>query len=292
MEVNTSKIRILVVGANGQLGSELRVIALTQNVLDFIFSDIDELDITQALAVNKALGLHKPHFVVNCAAYTAVDRAEEEGELAFKLNSEAPRLLASACKQVGAKLIHVSTDYVFNGNSCEPYTEESITSPTSVYGESKLEGEKAVIASGAGMVIRTSWLYSSFGNNFVKTIASKVSKGEILSVVYDQVGTPTWARDLARAIVTIIGQAPEKFKAEIFNFSNEGVCSWYDVAKDISAYLNANCQIFPILSCEYKTLATRPHYSVLSKSKIKGAFPVEVPYWRDSLYSCLKDIKG
>ncbi|PKP34614.1 MAG: dTDP-4-dehydrorhamnose reductase, partial [Bacteroidetes bacterium HGW-Bacteroidetes-15] len=232
-EISNNLLRILVTGSNGQLGSEIRAIAEKYPQLHFIFTDVDELDITDKNSLASFFKNSKPNFVINCAAYTAVDGAEDDKYNAFRINAEAPKLLAEASKVVGAKLIHISTDYVFNGRTWEPYTEDYPTSANSVYGESKLQGEKWVLESGNAMVIRTSWLYSNYGNNFVKTIARKGQTTDFLRVVYDQVGTPTWGHDLAKAIIDIIVQSPKNFVSEIFHYSNEGVCSWYDFAIEI-----------------------------------------------------------
>jgi dTDP-4-dehydrorhamnose reductase len=287
----TIKIKVLVAGANGQLGSELRAMAYLNSCLEFIFTDIDQLDITNESRVVSFFEDIKPHFIVNCAAYTAVDKAEEDQENAFSINATAPKILANAAKGIGARIVHISTDYVFNGRAWEPYTEESKTSPNSVYGKSKLMGEESVLETGVGMVIRTSWLYSEYGNNFLKTIATKAKTSDSLRVVYDQIGSPTWAKDLAKAIVEILLKGDEKFVPNIFHYSNEGVCSWYDFAKEIVEFFNLDCQLFPILSCEYKTLASRPPYSVLNKSKIKNTFGFSIPHWKESLHSCLERLK-
>jgi dTDP-4-dehydrorhamnose reductase len=286
----TIKTKVLVTGANGQLGSELMALAGGYNSIEFNFTDIEQLDITNPSVVSLYVKNFSPDYIVNCAAYTAVDKAEEDELKAFEINANAPKIIADAAKEVGAMFIHVSTDYVFNGRSWEPYSEGSPTSPNSVYGKSKLKGEEYVFASGVGMVIRTSWLYSIYGNNFVKTIARKGKTAESLRVVYDQVGSPTWANDLAKAIIQIILKGKEKFVPEVFHFSNEGVCSWYDFANEIVNYYNLKCPVFPVLSCEYKTLASRPPYSVLNKAKIKNTFDISIPHWKESLHNCLANL--
>ena len=282
--------KIILTGANGQLGTDIRLICEAKNDERFIFTDIAELDITNHESVRKFFSLHNPDLVVNCAAYTAVDKAEEEVEKAFLLNSEAPKILATEAKKTGAKLIHVSTDYVFNGKNYIPYNEETQTSPNSAYGKSKLEGEKNALETGISMVIRTSWLYSPHGNNFMKTIIKKGKELPQLNVVFDQIGTPTLAKDLATAIIEIINQGKGSFQNEVFHFSNEGVCSWYDFAKEIVQQLAINCKINAILSNEYPTAAVRPPYSVLDKTKVKKAYGIEIPHWRESLCSCIKEI--
>jgi dTDP-4-dehydrorhamnose reductase len=284
-------MKVLVTGANGQLGSELKTLANKHNDIDFIFADINELDITDKNQVSNLIQSLKPNFLVNCAAYTAVDNAEKNAEEAFKVNAVGPQNLAEAARKAGVNLIHISTDYVFNGMSWIPYTEDCPTTPQSVYGESKHKGEEMVLASGVGMVIRTSWLYSEFGNNFVKTISKKCKESSSLRVVYDQIGSPTWANNLAEAIIGIIVKGNNHFLPEVFHFSNEGVCSWYDIAVEISRFRNSNCQIIPILTADYKTIANRPPFSVLNKSKIKKAYEISIPHWRDSLISCLHNIE-
>lgn len=275
--------RLLITGANGQLGMALREEIGTGGGREVLYTDVHELDITNANSLSKTFEEFKPNFIVNCAAYTAVDRCEAEEELAARLNSHAPGLMAQLAKSRGAKLIHISTDYVFDGRACEPYSEAHPVGPTSAYGRTKLQGEQLALASGACMVIRTSWLYSRYGHNFVKTIASKGLTMPELNVVYDQIGSLTWANDLARAILSITERGEENFAPEVFHYSNEGVCSWYDVAKFITSELGTNCKINPILSSQYPTPAKRPPYSVLNKSKIKEKYGVEIPHWYDSL---------
>lgn len=292
MEQTTSnkKVTVLITGSKGQLGSEIRAIAELYNQLEFIFTDIDELDITSFDSLASYLQEKKPNYIVNCAAYTAVDRAEDEPEKAFLLNAEAPKLLAESVMLIGAKLIHVSTDYVFNGKSWEPYTEEHQTSPNSAYGSSKLKGEEYVLANDNTMVIRTSWLYSNYGNNFVKTIARKGQTNDELKVVFDQIGTPTWGHDLAKAIVDLVIKSQDVFSPGVYHYSNEGVCSWYDFALEIVSYLDIKCKVTPVLSTEYQTKANRPPYSVLNKAKIKKTFGISIPHWRESLHKCLTNI--
>ena len=284
-----SKLNVLVTGANGQLGSELKRLSELACQMQFTFVDIDELDIANAQHVSAFINRLKPSFVVNAAAYTAVDNAELEPDRAFSINADAVENLAHAAKSSNAKLIHISTDYVFNGQSYLPYNEDDVTNPNSVYGESKLKGEEYAISSGVGMVIRTSWLYSAFGNNFMKTILAKSADGK-LKVVFDQVGSPTWANDLAKAIIVIIEHSKNSFLNQVFHYSNEGVCSWYDFANEILRIKGICCDINPVLSSEFKTRANRPHYSVLNKQKVKSAFGISIPYWRDSLKECLNSL--
>jgi len=288
--INMSQIKVFITGANGQLGSELQSLAEQHMNISFLFTDIDTLDITDSNAVKSFFMNYRPDYVVNCAAYTAVDKAEVDEENAFRLNASAPAILASAADELGFKLIHISTDYVFNGRTWEPYCENDSPSPNSVYGKSKHNGEEEVLKSNNAMVIRTSWLYSVYGKNFVKTIASKANKSQELRVVFDQIGSPTWANDLAKAIVDIILLGKDKFKPNIFHYSNEGVCSWYDFALEIVSFYRLKCKIIPILSCEYLVAANRPPYSVLNKNKIKETFGLGIPHWKDSLLKCLSTL--
>lgn len=285
----TNDCIVLVTGSNGQLGSELQVIAKNYPQIQFIFTDIDKLDITNSKHIISFFNKYKPTFVINCAAYTAVDAAEEDERAALLLNYESPKLLANVSKDFGAKFIHLSTDYVFNGNACIPYREDFQTSPTSVYGRTKLKGEIAALESGVSIIIRTSWLYSVFGNNFMKTIIRKGVELGKLRVVYDQIGSPTWASDLANVIVGIVLRSKEDFAPGIYNYSNEGVCSWYDFAYEIVSKQGINCTVTPVLSSEYQTKAPRPSYSVLDKSKIRSRFAITIPHWKDSLHKCLKE---
>jgi dTDP-4-dehydrorhamnose reductase len=286
----TSKVQVLVTGANGQLGSEFRALESEYSGIQFSFTDVDDLDITKREEVIAFLVQHKPTFVINCAAYTAVDRAEDDEPNAQKLNALAPMYLAEAAMQVDARVIHISTDYVFDGKTYIPYSESFPPSPNSIYGRTKYEGEQYILQSGVGMVIRTSWLYSIYGKNFVKTIAQKSMQSDTLSVVYDQVGTPTWANDLAQAILAIVQKGQSQFIPDVFHYSNEGLCSWYDLAVEINTFLGSGSKILPILSSEYPTKANRPPYSVLSKAKIKDKYDVNIPHWRESLIKCLNSL--
>ena len=281
---------ILVTGCNGQLGNEIQRIH-SEYPYHFIFTDIHNLDITNREQLDKIFCDNTIDFIINCAAYTNVNKAESDIENCNLLNKTAPGLLAEFATKYKSFLIHVSTDYVFDGTNHKPYTESDATQPISVYGKSKLDGEIEIIYNAKrAVIIRTSWLYSSFGNNFVKTMLNVgLEKGE-LKVVYDQVGTPTYAGDLAKAILNIIPQTDKIKQVEIFNFSNEGVCSWYDFAKEIIDISQIKCSVFPVTSQAFPTPVKRPHYSVLSKEKIKQFFNLEIPYWKDSLKECLKKI--
>jgi dTDP-4-dehydrorhamnose reductase len=285
-------INILVTGANGQLGSEIRDIQSGFPEYVFLFTDIDTLDITDAKAIQKTINVFKPQIVINCAAYTAVDKAESDKKLADLINVNAPELLAIACEKSKAVLIHISTDYVFDGKSYRPYKETDHPKPTGYYAKTKLDGENEIqINSSRSVIIRTSWLYSSFGKNFVKTILHYAKERGKLNVVYDQVGSPTYARDLANAILKIIPDALNLNNHEIFHYANEGALSWYDFAQAIVELAGIPCEISAIESKDYPTPAPRPHYSVLNKNKFKTTFGIEIPFWRDSLKSCLEKMK-
>ncbi len=284
--------RILVTGSNGQLGSEIRELTKNDGTNVYFYTDVSELDITDKSAVNKFIENHQIDIVVNCAAYTQVDKAEEEEKTAFLINATAPGNLAEACKKYDATLFHISTDYVFDGSNNVPYIETESTSPLGVYGRSKLEGEEFIQQSGCNyLIIRTSWLYSSFGHNFVKTIGRLSSEKEELKVVFDQVGTPTYARDLATVIFAIIQNDQFKDRKGVYHYSNEGVCSWYDFAKAINDLFGNNCNIIPCLSDEFPAKVPRPHYSVLDKTNIKNDFSIEIGYWKDSLCKCVELLK-
>ncbi len=282
---------ILVTGANGQLGTEIRNLANFYASYIFTFTDYQELDITNPNACEDLIKKTKPNFIINCAAYTAVDKAEQEKTEANLLNATAPKILADLCKNLNVKLIHISTDYVFDGKTYLPYKETDDVNPESAYGKTKLLGELNVLDSGVGMVIRTSWLYSAYGNNFVKTILKHGAIKPELGVVFDQIGSPTWAHDLAKAILDIISKGEDHFTPEIFHYSNEGVCSWYDFAHEIISISNLQCQVKPIETKDYPTPAIRPKYSVFNKQKIRNLYNLEIPYWRDSLIECLKQLR-
>ncbi len=286
--------KILITGSNGQLGSELKKIASQNTDFEYLFTDVEDLDIANKEQVLAYMHKHKPAFIVNCAAYTAVDKAESDEAVAHIINAKAPAFLAEGARTINAKFIHISTDYVFDGKSYAPYTEETKTNPTSVYGKTKLEGEQfALNAYTETIIIRTSWLYSTFGNNFVKTMIKLGNERDSLGVIFDQVGTPTNAKDLAEAIFAIISQTDKNkssFIPGIYHYSNEGVCSWYDFAIQIHEYAGITCNVKPLLSKEYPTAAPRPHYSVLDKSKIKKTFQITVPYWKNSLLECINSL--
>ncbi len=288
-------MKILVTGAYGQLGNELKMLSAEYPEWQFLFTDADTLDITDAFTVQSFFDRNKPDFVINCAAYTAVDKAENDVETAEKVNALAPELLAKATAETGAKLIHISTDYVFDGTSHLPYSESDAINPVSVYGKTKLDGEERTLAANQQtMIIRTSWLYSSFGNNFVKTMLRLGRERGLLNVVFDQVGTPTYAADLASVILFIIAGAeakPEDFVPGVYHYSNEGVASWYDFAKTIFELSEMNVRVNPVRSDLFPTAAKRPAFSVLDKTKIKTTFCAEIPYWKDSLEICLGKLR-
>lgn len=279
---------ILVTGSSGQLGQEIQVLA-TNSVHNFHFLNSSELDITNFEKVASFFAQNEIDFCINCAAYTAVDKAESEEEKANLINNLALENLASLCQKHQAKLIHVSTDFVFDGKAYQPYREEATTNPLGVYGATKLKGEKHVL-NVQGIVIRTSWLYSSFGKNFVKTMLKLAESRAELSVIFDQIGTPTYAAHLADAILKIIESDSINSNEGMYHFSNEGVASWYDFAHAIFSLKNLNIKLNPIEIKDYPTPAKRPHYSVLNKAKIKADFNLEIPHWRDALEDCLKKI--
>jgi dTDP-4-dehydrorhamnose reductase len=292
---------ILVTGANGQLGNEIRIVAQSSSD-SYIFTDINHidgvettyLDITDLKAVRKIVTEHQVNAIINCAAYTNVDKAEEDVALCTLLNRQAPENLAIAMKEVNGLLVHISTDYVFGGDSYNiPYKEEQHGTPTGVYGCTKLLGEQAIQVVGCNhVIIRTAWLYSEFGKNFCKTMMNLTATKPQLKVVFDQVGTPTYALDLARAIAVVL----ERFDGSqtgIYHYSNEGVCSWFDFAKMIAEYSGkTECDVQPCHSDEFPSPVKRPSYSVLDKTKIKKVFGVKIPYWTDSLKQCISNLKN
>ncbi|MGN1245401.1 MAG: dTDP-4-dehydrorhamnose reductase [Muribaculaceae bacterium] len=283
---------LLVTGANGQLGNEMqRIVVANPGVVNATFTDVDTLDITDAAAVRAFIEHHSIDVIVNCAAYTAVDRAEDDMVLCAKLNIEAVANLASAAHDFGAKVLHISTDYVFDGFGHRPYEETDEPNPRSTYGITKLQGERELLKYAPdSIIVRTAWLYSPFGKNFVKTMLSLGESRDKLSVVFDQVGTPTAAADLAAAIFTII--TAEQWKPGIYHFSNEGAISWYDFTKAIHRIAGiTDCEVSPIKSKDYPTRAVRPFYSVLDKSKIKATFGITIPYWEESLARCIAELK-
>lgn len=280
--------RILVTGANGQLGSEMRRLGeISPN--EYIFTDVAELDITDKDAVIAFTQQNNINVIVNCAAYTNVDKAEDDEATAELINATAVRNLAEAAKSVDATLFHVSTDYVFGSEGNTPRTEDMPLNPLGAYGRTKLHGEQAIAEVGAkAIIIRTAWLYSEYGNNFLKTMLRLTKEKETLNVVFDQVGTPTYAGDLAMTIFSIIEGDYYKGNEGVYHFSNEGVCSWYDFAQEISTAMGHKCQISPCHSNEFPSKVTRPPYSVLDKTKIKRTFGVDIPHWRESMIYCLK----
>ncbi len=274
--------RVLVTGANGQLGQELRRVAATLSD-SYIFATHEQLDITLRDAVFSEVEKEKIDVIINCAAYTNVDRAEQDVEVANKLNNIAVGYLSQAAKQYGATLIHISTDYIFDGDASVPYREECEPNPIGVYGRTKLAGEQSIIASGCRYIIlRTSWLYSMWGTNFVKRISELSQQREELSVVADQVGSPTYAADLAEAIGAII-ESGQLQKQGVYNYSGDGQCSWFELAQAVVAQRGSCCKVVPISSEEYPSAVQRPHYSVLDKSKFKSTFGLSIPHWSESL---------
>jgi dTDP-4-dehydrorhamnose reductase len=285
---------ILITGAAGQLGNELRIVSRNYYGYDFIFTDIDTLDLTNPDNTSDFIKKSNPDWVINCAAYNQVDRAESEPDIAMLINSAAIKNITDSIRGTEVRFIHISTDYVYNGLSCVPYTEDSTPEPSSAYGRSKLAGEKFALQHYGSMIIRTSWLYSSFGANFVKTILKNAKEKESLKVVFDQTGTPTYAADLAGTIMHIVASVirnQSAFYAGIYNYSNEGVCSWYDFATEIVKEAGLDCKIYPVRSSEYPAAATRPSFSVMDKTKIKDNYSITIPHWRASMKKCLELLK-
>lgn len=279
-------MNILITGCNGQLGNEIQLLQAQYAQHTWLNTDVNELDITDKAAIERFVEANEIDGIVNCAAYTAVDKAESDPQLARKLNADAPAFLSEAVAKRGGWMVQVSTDYVFNGTKHTPYVETDEPCPNSIYGQTKLEGEQAVSKLCPNtMIIRTAWLYSEFGNNFVKTMIRLGREREQLGVIFDQVGTPTYAHDLATAIMTAIDKG---IKPGVYHFSNEGVTSWYDFTKSIHRLAGINtCQVSPLHTAEYPTPACRPAYSVLDKTKIKAAYRIEIPHWEESLAKCI-----
>ncbi|MDP2088747.1 MAG: dTDP-4-dehydrorhamnose reductase [Flavobacteriaceae bacterium] len=282
---------ILVTGSNGQLGSELRELSRDFRQYQFFFTDLAELDVTDKNVIQKLIVQNQINSIINCAAYTAVDKAESEPEMADKINHIAVKNLAEAAKTCNCKIIHISTDYVFDGTNHQPYIETDAANPQSVYGSTKLAGELALMNVNPrnSIIIRTSWVYSSYGNNFVKTMLKQGKERDELNVIDDQIGTPTYAKDLALVILETLPLLTNE-KVEIYHFSNEGVCSWYDFAKAIFELTDTTLIVNPIKTAQYPTVAKRPHYSILNKSKIKETFSITIPHWKKSLKECLNKL--
>ncbi len=286
-------IRILVTGGNGQLGNELKALAPEFAHFGMTFTDLPELDLTDENALHDYFDHHGFDVVINCAAYTAVDKAENDPVGAMKVNRDVVKSLVTMCNHYDSYLIHISTDYVFDGRSERPYREDDPTNPQSVYGHSKLAGEEAMMdCLNPGLIIRTSWLYSSYGNNFVKTIMKKAEEGNPLKVISDQYGNPTYARDLAKAILEILPGAMAQNDLNILHYSNEGICSWYEFAVSIVELAGIPCEINPISSTGYPLPAPRPAYSALDKSLIKSKFGISIPGWKESLKECIVSMKS
>ena len=284
-------MNILVTGCNGQLGNEIQLLEREYPQHQWYNTDVQELDITDVNAIRQFVLEHQIDGIINCAAYTAVDKAEEQEELCTKLNAEAPAYLASAVGSRGGWMIQISTDYVFDGTSHVPYVEDDDTCPNSVYGRTKLVGELNVQElCEKSMIIRTAWLYSTFGNNFVKTMIRLGKERSELGVIFDQIGTPTYAHDLAHVIMTVVRKG---IVPGVYHFTNEGVISWYDFAKAIHRIAGIKtCHVRPLHTAEYPTPARRPHYSVLDKTKIKKVYGIEIPYWEESLRDCIEKLKS
>ena len=290
---------ILVTGSSGQLGQSLKSLAVQYPQYQFTFISRDDLDLTQSKSIEDYFKQNQFDLIINCAAYTAVDNAEKQQELANSINYLAVKQLAEIAQQNSSILIHISTDYVFDGTSYKPYVEDNKTNPQSVYGASKLKGEQAIkaIAPNA-IIVRTSWLYSESGQNFVKTMLRLGQERESLNVIFDQIGSPTYAKDLAESILIMVDSCnhnqnmfQQHDRVHLYHYSNEGVCSWYDFAKAIFEQTSISCHVNPIETKDYPTPAKRPHYSVLNKAKIKQNFDLNIPYWKDSLHTCLNNLQ-
>ena len=286
--LNSNIYNVLVTGSSGQVGNEIKAISSDYSY-NFFFTDRNNIDITSKDSIKEFCKTNNINVIINCAAYTAVDKAQSDEINADLINRKAVKKLALVSQELNIKLIHISTDYVFDGKNFKPYCEEFQTNPQSIYGKTKLDGENEMrdINPKNSIIIRTSWIYSYYGNNFVKTMLRLGKEKEELGVIFDQVGTPTYAKDLAITILNIIPQI-ENSKVEIYNYSNEGVLSWYDFAKEIMKMAKLNCKINPIETYQYPTPAKRPHFSLLNKNKIKSTFNIEIPYWKDGLDDCLR----
>ena len=281
---------ILITGSHGQLGNEMQQAASRFPVFNFIYTDVEDLDICDKAALNAFVKSNHVNIIVNCAAYTAVDKAEDDVELCYKINSEAVRNIGEVASENGLKVVHVSTDYVFDGTNYLPYSEDQAVCPATVYGKSKLAGEMALLEScEQSVILRTAWLYSSFGNNFVKTMMKLGAERDSLNVIFDQIGTPTYAADLADTILQVLSN--ETFVPGIYHFSDEGVCSWYDFTKSIHRIAGIACDVYPIETKDYPARTPRPHYSVLNKAKIKATYGIVIPHWEESLEKCIEVLK-
>lgn len=282
---------ILVTGSNGQLGSELKELASVYSQFQFVFLNREQLSIADKSSFENFLDQYNPSYLINCAAYTAVDKAESEKELANEINGTAVGILAAACKQYRTKLIHISTDYVFNGNASSPLKETDEVNPVNAYGASKLLGEKLAVENNPeSIIIRTSWVYSFYGKNFVKTMIRLMNEKENIGVVNDQVGSPTYAADLAEAIMQIISSG--EWQPGIYNYSNEGIISWFDFANEIKRLIGSSCMVNPLTTEQFPTPAKRPKYSVLDKTKIQQTFSVQLKDWKESLKICIDKLKA
>ncbi|MEM9858683.1 MAG: dTDP-4-dehydrorhamnose reductase [Bacteroidota bacterium] len=284
-------MNILVTGANGQLGSEFRSLSLSSSN-QFVFCDVDEMDLSSELSIISYLNTLKIDIIINCGAYTNVDGAEDNLSLAQSINSEAPAILAEYCSKNNIRLIHISTDYIFDGKGNTPIVEDQQPNPLSVYGSTKLAGERAILGElDSAYVFRTSWVYSTHGHNFVKTMLRLAAERDSLNVVYDQIGTPTYAGDLAQVILNIIDKWDTVDHPGVYHYSNQGVLSWYDFATAIFDLSGFSCKVNPVRSTAFPTKAVRPTFSLLSKEKITQTFDIEIPYWKDSLVKCLDVLK-
>jgi dTDP-4-dehydrorhamnose reductase len=277
---------ILITGSHGQLGNEMQQASNLFPSFNYIYTDIEDLDICDKTALNDYVKANHVDIIVNCAAYTAVDKAEDDVALCFKINTDAVRNIGEVAKENSLKVVHISTDYVFDGTNYMPYTEDQQVCPSTVYGKSKLASENALFEScDQAVVIRTAWLYSSFGNNFVKTMMKLGTDRDSINVIFDQIGTPTYAADLANAILQVLSHEP--FVPGIYHFSDEGVCSWYDFTKSIHRIAGITCDVHPIETKDYPARTPRPHYSVLNKAKIKSTYGIVIPHWEESLVKCI-----
>jgi dTDP-4-dehydrorhamnose reductase len=283
-------IKILVSGSNGQLGSELKEIASQFKNYEFIFLSRTELSIANSNALEEQFVIHQPSYFINCAAYTAVDKAEEEKEMAEEINGRAVGVIATLCRKYYCRLIHISTDYVFNGQAKSPLKEDDPVDPVNAYGETKLMGERLAMQNTDAIIIRTSWVYSKYGKNFVKTMKRLMGEKDSVSVVSDQVGSPTYAADLAEAIMEIITTG--KWEPGIYNYSNSGVISWFEFASEIKNLLHSKCEVLPISTAQFPTPAKRPAYSVLDKSKIKNVYNITTRDWKESLIKCMNKLES